>query len=131
MESLDKREDQNRKYHLENTDETACTGERSLKFSAGPVNPGENIYVYKKTYYTPEDFYDSRYDPAFSPVVYPGQTIRGSVFIPDYGNEALVSLYAREKHTGEIYQSETISADKGQMGNTGISDSLSGRRAGR
>lgn len=114
VESLDRREVKQRKYRLQNTDETACTGERSLKFSAGPVNPGENIYVYKKTYYTPEDFYDSRYDPSFSPAVYPGQTIRGSVFIPDYGNEALVSLYAREKHTGEIYQSNGVNVEKGR-----------------
>ena len=114
VESLDRREVKQRKYRLQNTDETACTGERSLKFSAGPVNPGENIYVIRKTYYTRKISMTADTNPSFSPAVYPGQTIRGSVFIPDYGNEALVSLYAREKHTGEIYQSNGVNVEKGR-----------------
>lgn len=114
VESLDEREDKNRRCHLENTKETAYTGERSLKFTAGPISPGENVYVYKKTYYTPEDFYDSRYDPSFSPTVYPGQTIHGSAFLPDYGQDALVSLYARDKRTGKIHQSHRQKISKGE-----------------
>lgn len=31
--------------------------------------------VYKYTYYSGKDIYDSRYDPEFSPIVYPGYTI--------------------------------------------------------
>ena len=32
--------------------------------------------TYKYTYYLPEDIFDSRYDPAFSPVLYPGDTVK-------------------------------------------------------
>lgn len=113
VESLDKREEKARMYHLENTDEQAYTGQRCLKFMAGEVVPGENIYLYKKTYYIPDDFFDSRYDPAFSPTVYPGQTIHGSVFIPEYGSGASVSLYARERHTGKLYNGPAKSIGKG------------------
>lgn len=31
--------------------------------------------VYKYTYYTGKDLYDARYDPEFSPIIYPGYTI--------------------------------------------------------
>ncbi len=31
--------------------------------------------IYRKTYYEPGDFSDNRYHPAFSPTVYPGQTV--------------------------------------------------------
>ena len=73
-----------------NTDESAYTGSRSLKFVAKHVEPGENVFVYKKTHYRPADFHDSRYDPCFSPLVYPGQIIHGSAMIPEYGEDALV-----------------------------------------
>ncbi len=112
-DSLDGREDRRRNVSIRNTDETAATGSRSLKVCVDPVSPGERIYVCKKTYYRPEDFYDSRYDPSFSPVVYPGQTVHGSVFLPIYGPEAKVSLYVREGHTGEIWQSPAECVQKG------------------
>ncbi len=65
-----------------NTDESAHSGSRSLKATAVPVNSGERVFVYQKTYYEPKDFHDSRYDPCFSPLVYPGQTVHGSVMLP-------------------------------------------------
>lgn len=97
-----------------NTDETAASGTRSLKFVAKPVEPGENIYVYKKTYYQPKDFSDSRYDPSFSPLIYPGQTLHGSAYIPEYGEDALVSLYVKELRSGKIYESEKLQLKKGE-----------------
>lgn len=100
--------------HLANCEETAYSGSRSLKFCAKPVAPGEAVYVYRKTYYTPEDFHDSRYDPSFSPLLYPGQTIHGSAYLPDYGIPMQVSLYVRDAHTGTILESdrEILSAGK-------------------
>lgn len=64
------------------------------------------------TEYYPDDFHDSRYDPSFSPIVYSGQTIHGSVMLPSYGVDVSVSLYAREMRSGEIYQSEKIQLEK-------------------
>ncbi len=100
-------------YHLQNTDESAATGSRSLKVTANVMQGGENLFIYKKTYYVPEDFHNSRYDPAFSPVVYPGQTIHGSVMLPEYGQAVLVSLYAKERHTQTIYEGDKIELQKG------------------
>ena len=100
--------------HVENTDETAFDGSRSLKIVGNHAGTGEHIYVYKKTYYCPDDFHDSRYDPSFSPIVYPGQTIHGSVFIPEYGCNTQVCLYAKEQNTGEILVGESVNPEKGK-----------------
>ena len=91
---------------LQNTDETAFSGSRSLKVHVKPLFAGERAFVYKKTNYTNKDFHDSRYDPSFSPLVYPGQTIHGSVFLPEYGSDCMVRLYARNADTGEIIEGE-------------------------
>ncbi len=99
---------------ITNTDETAATGSRSLKFVAKPVKPGENIYIYKRTYYQPKDFSDSRYDPSFSPLVYPGQVLHASAYIPVYGDEAQVSLYVKELRSGMIYESKKQELKKGE-----------------
>lgn len=101
-------------YTLQNTTESAASGIRSLKVTANIMQGGENLYVYKKTYYGPEDFHDSRYDPAFSPVAYPGQTVHVSAMLPEYGNEILVSAYAKEQHTQNIYYGEKRSLSKGK-----------------
>ncbi len=111
---LDERARAEREYALVNTDETAHTGSRALKFLAKPVEPGENVYLYRKTYYTPADFDDSRYDPCFSPLVYPGQTLHGSAFLPEYSQEAQVSLYVRDAHSGQIYEGVRQELTKGE-----------------
>lgn len=110
----DKNSNQIKEYTLINTDETSNSGDRSLKVGVKPMYPGENVYIYKKTYYKPEDFHDSRYDPSFSPLVYPGQTIHGSVCIPDYGKSMKACLYVREEHSGKVFKSEPVHLDKGK-----------------
>ncbi len=103
MEHLDDRAARNTNAcSIENTTESAATGERSLKVVALPVKETEKIYVYKKTYYYPEDFHDNRYSPSFSPLVYPGQTIHGSAYIPQYGQKVGMCLYAKEARSGNI-----------------------------
>lgn len=39
------------------------------------MHPHTSITLFKKTYYTPNDLHDARYEPAFSPTVYPGDKI--------------------------------------------------------
>lgn len=114
VDGLDGRARKERECCVLNTDETAALGSRSLKFVAKPVEPGENVYVYKKTYYVPEDFDDSRYDPCFSPLVYPGQTVHGSAYIPHYSQAAQVSLYIRDARSGKIYESVKEELGKGE-----------------
>lgn len=96
-----------------NTDESAHSGSRSLKATAVPVNSGERVFVYQKTYYEPKDFHDSRYDPCFSPLVYPGQTVHGSVMLPEYAGEADCSLYVRDLRSGKIFTGKSVHLKKG------------------
>lgn len=51
--------------------------------------------VYRKTYYEPSDFSDSRYDPAFSPTLYPGQTVRFRITVPKEDGECEVCQYVK------------------------------------
>lgn len=97
-----------------NTDESAASGQRSLKVLAKTVAGGDAVFAYRKTYYRPEDFHDSRYDPCFSPLIYPGQTLHASVCIPKYSQDALISLYVHDAHTGKIYESEKTAVKKGE-----------------
>lgn len=97
-----------------NTDESAASGQRSLKVLAKTVSGGDAVFAYRKTYYQPEDFHDSRYDPCFSPLIYPGQTIHASVCIPEYSQDALISLYVHDAHSGKIYESKKMAVKKGE-----------------
>jgi len=64
-------------YKILNSNERAASGARSLKFVVPTfqVNGGDCVKLFHKTYYESKDFSDSRYDPAFSPIFYPGQGI--------------------------------------------------------
>jgi ADP-ribosylglycohydrolase len=91
---------------LVNSDEAAHTGKRSLKVRVMPPGAAERIFVFKKTHYVPADFHDSRYDPSFSPLLYPGQTVHGSVMLPAYANAAQAALYVHDSESGVIIEGE-------------------------
>lgn len=55
--------------------------------------------VYYKTYYGKSDLHDNRYDPAFSPVAYNGQTIRAEY----EAKGANVKLFYENAHDGKRY----------------------------
>lgn len=100
--------------HLINTDEDAFTGRRSLKFFATRLKAEQKLYLYKKTYYWMDDFSDSRYDPAFSPILYPGQTVKGALRVPDYGKETRACAYAKDTRAGKTIYGEWTRLEKGQ-----------------
>ena len=89
------RRESDKPHSLTNTDEAAFTGRRSLRLDVPNLMPGETVALYKRTYEQPQDYDDSRYDPEFSPLLYPGQTVTGSVMAPE-GAEITACLYARE-----------------------------------
>lgn len=68
-----------RRVSIQNTDEEAKTGSRSLKIVIPEIRTATSVKIFKQTYYTPSDFVDSRYDPDFSPILYPGQTVKASI----------------------------------------------------
>jgi ADP-ribosylglycohydrolase len=104
----------NLQVELINTSEAAHTGNRSLKVHVMPLGSAERILVYKKTHYVPADFHDSRYDPSFSPLLYPGQTIHGSVMLPPYAGPAQAALYAHDSESGALITGGTTVLEKGR-----------------
>jgi hypothetical protein len=113
VRSADGRE--NLRVQLANTDEAAHTGKRSLKVHAmlAPFTVTDRILVYRKTHYGPADFDDSRYDPSFSPLLYPGQTIHGSVMLPSYAKPVKAALYAHDSESGALMAGEPALLEKG------------------
>lgn len=120
LDAYDDRMQREADYQVFNSTETAATGKHSLKTLIKSVQAGETVYIYKKTYYTPDDFNDSRYDPCFSPIAYPGQTLTGSVFIPEYSQSSLVCLYARNKRTNQIITGESVLIEKSKWYNLSL-----------
>lgn len=86
--------------HIANSAEQARTGERSLKLTVLNAVPGAEHFFYKQTYYVPSDFDDSRYEPFFTPVVHPGQTVHMSVLLQD--DHAYAQPYVKLGRSGEI-----------------------------
>ncbi len=77
---------------IENTTEQAHTGERSLFIGAS----SENVNAYVKTYYFERDFTDNRYDPEFSPILYPGQTIEMWLMPRGNRSDMTARLFAKD-----------------------------------
>ncbi len=104
-------------YNLFNSGEQAHSGERSLKFNASPIEPGAKLFLYKDTHLSPSDFSDSRYDPCFSPTVYPGMNVHASVYIPAYGDggnflsQIKVRLGVHDKHSDSMIESDSITVE--------------------
>ena len=91
---------------LRNSTELAHTGKRSLKVAVSPLTGGTELRIFHQTYYRPVDFNDSRYDPSFSPLIYPGQTLKGSILIsPDTDCSLQGCLYVKDVNTGKSFES--------------------------
>jgi ADP-ribosylglycohydrolase len=101
-------------FEFSNSDENAFTGSRSLKVNVQDIQPDSRLHVYKKTYYRPADLHDSRYDPTFSPILYPGQTICGSVYLPKNSEPCHVSLYALDVSTNTVVEGEKVLLKQGE-----------------
>ena len=65
----------NAEVSVSNTKEDAYCGERCLKARINNIHPGNQVYIYQKTYYEPEDLHDARYQPSFSPIAYTGDIV--------------------------------------------------------
>ncbi len=80
-----------------------------LKMVAHPLKTGESLKLYKKTHHNHNDFHDGRYEPSFSPLVYPGQTIRCELNLPDVTTAKVkVCLYALDKNGEGVIRSDYI-----------------------
>lgn len=109
-------------YHIQNILEASCTGGRALRIQAEKLAEETKLYVYQKTYYQVEDLHDNRYEPAFSPKIYPGQWLRARVSVGMQGNTeefskneaAYVQLYVRDMNDGEMLLGEKVLCKGGE-----------------
>lgn len=100
---------------LENTNEHAADGSRALKVFFDQAQGGGAYRAYHKTYYRPHDFNDSRYNPSFSPLLYPGQTVEGHVMVPtSVHTKILARLYVRDGNEDKRYYGEKIELTPGE-----------------
>lgn len=105
---------------IDNSAEQAHGGLRSLKLRGLRLKREHRLCLYKRTYYGPEDFDDSRYDPDFSPTVYPGQRYSGWLLVPEGWPAVCVAAYARDSRAGETYRCEETTLSPGQWQAVGL-----------
>lgn len=107
--------DGNLEYNLHYTEEEAYSGNGALKVVAKPISGGNELRIFHKTYYRPKDFHDSRYDPCFSPILYPGQALKGFVKIPkDTGFGVLACLYVKDGNSCNYIEGPKLELIPGQ-----------------
>lgn len=91
--------------------ETLCenSGNGSLKAAMLNMRPMQSFRVCKRTYLYPSDFHDSRCDPAFSPILYPGQRISARVRQAEScALELYAALYAHDRNRDEIIKGRSL-----------------------
>ncbi|MCL2056695.1 MAG: ADP-ribosylglycohydrolase family protein [Oscillospiraceae bacterium] len=100
---------------ISGSDERAATGKRSLKIVA-PRFPrgGGGVRVFHRTYYESNDFSDSRYDPGYSPILYPGQTVSCRVCCDTSVSQGLrASVYVLDSNSGELIEGDVTEIGEG------------------
>lgn len=92
-----------------NTDAAAYYGKCSLQVCFSSLYGGGSYRTFLQTYYTPEDFNDSRYDPSFTPCFFPGQTLSMHVYVPRGEEEHLAArLYVRNLTDGTFLYGDKV-----------------------
>ena len=87
----------NAEVNISNSNEQAYEGSQSLKVTINNLHPQNEVYVYQKTYYQPDDLHDARYQPCFSPIVFPGDEVRSSLYNAT-GQKLKAYLYAYDSY---------------------------------
>jgi ADP-ribosylglycohydrolase len=78
----------------------AASGEGFLKVTGFP-DQSAPVAIARKTYFRVDDFDDSRYDPDFSPTVYPGQVV--SAKLKAVSGQYKAALFAYDFNQNETY----------------------------
>ncbi|MBQ9950643.1 MAG: ADP-ribosylglycohydrolase family protein [Clostridia bacterium] len=86
------------------------SGEGSLRAGAISMPDTGSFRIARRTYYYPADMHDNRYDPEFTPVLYPGQTISVRVMQAEScaQMELHAALYVRDRNSGELIEGECV-----------------------
>ena len=67
----------------------------------------EDSFVYKYSYYLPGNIFDTRYEPAFSPLVYPNETI---TFVVSAKQSCMLAIYVKDA-MGKTYHMPFVQVD--------------------
>ncbi len=95
------------------SEERSASGKRALKI-VSPELPMEGVKLFHKTYYASNDFSDSRYDPAFSPIVYPGQRLSCHVCCDTGVTRGLrASLFVLDGNAGRMIEGGAADVGEG------------------
>lgn len=97
------------------TNEDAYRGERCLKARINNIHPGNQVYIYQKTYYEPEDLHDARYQPCFSPIAYTGDFVSCQLKNVT-GQKLMAYLYCYDMVSGKNHRFASV--DLSREGNT-------------
>ena len=89
-----------------NTGTVQFEGHRSLEITTRGIGADSEVRVFIKTYYQPSDLHDSRYDPAFTPIAFPGQTLKAR--LRGGGDAVDVQLFARDVNNAQRYRSKPV-----------------------
>ncbi|GKX28413.1 hypothetical protein SH1V18_08930 [Vallitalea longa] len=93
--------------NVQNSNDKSDIGKRSLKILANRLANDSEVRIYYKTYYKPSDLHDSRYDPAFTPILYPNQTVKTCLY-NDSGFNIHALIYVYDSNNDEIYKSDSV-----------------------
>ena len=88
-------------------------GQGCLKAVYKGVYAGDGLRLYHRTYCRPEQFHDSRYDPSFSPILYPGQTVSAWVMSDTAGVKLKAALYVWDGNAVCIHCGEETELEPG------------------
>ena len=95
---------------IENTTDRSSRGKRSLKIMIPSFSSASSYQVYLQTYYQSHHFDDSRYNPSFSPIFYPGGSFQAQIYMDkeDMRSKEEVKVIPFCKSiTGEFFYGET------------------------
>jgi ADP-ribosylglycohydrolase len=87
-------------------------GRGCLKALYKGVYTGDSLRLYHRTYCRPQHFHDSRYDPSFSPILYPGQTVSAWV-MSDAGVKLKAALYVLDGNGNKTLAGEATALEQG------------------
>ncbi|MBN1642171.1 MAG: ADP-ribosylglycohydrolase family protein [Anaerolineae bacterium] len=105
---------ENTSYNPEHGARYGAQAARGLKVVMRRLAPGNLGIVYRKTFFTGDDIARSGYDIGTSPIIYPGQEVRASVYL-SVGQDVCARLFVRDFASGEIAWGEEMRLAQGAL----------------
>lgn len=101
----------NAEVKVSQTREDSYVGDGCLKITINNLHPNNQVFVYQKTYYEPEDLHDARYQPCFSPIAYTGDQV--SCYVKNVtGQKIMAYLYCYDVVSKEKYRFASMDLSK-------------------